>query len=62
MTIAKCSDAVAAAPGGLLQGGLPAGYTFTGTDSAVATLGATATCTLTGKNSKTSTFQVIGVP
>lgn len=60
VVIAKCSDAVAAA--GLLQGGLPAGYSFSGTDSAVATLGATATCTLTGKNSKTSTYTVIGVP
>ena len=57
VTIAKCSDV-----GGLIQGGLPTGYTVTGTDAAVATLGATASCTLTGKNSKTGTFQVIGVP
>jgi len=62
VTIAKCSDVAAAAPNGLLQGGLPAGYSVTGTDSPVATLGATASCTLTGKNSKTSTFTVIGVP
>ena len=57
VTIAKCSDV-----GSLLQGGLPTGYSVTGTDTAVATLGATGSCTLTGKNSKTATFQVIGVP
>jgi len=62
VTIAKCSDVGAAAPNNLLQGGLPAGYSVTGTDAAVTSLGATATCTLTGKNSKTSTFTVIGVP
>jgi len=58
VTVAKCSDAAS-----LLQGAaLPSGYSFSGTDTAVATLGATASCQITGKNSKTSTFQVIGVP
>ncbi len=57
VTIAKCSDIAS-----LLQGGLPTGYSVTGTDAPVATLGLTASCTLTGKNTKTASFQVIGVP
>jgi len=57
VTIAKCSDIAS-----LLQGGLPTGYSVTGTDAPVATLGLTATCTLTGRNSMNASFQVIGVP
>lgn len=58
VVVGKCSDSA-----GVLQGGaLPAGYSFTGTDTAVAALGTPATCTLTGKGSKTATFQTIGVP
>ena len=57
VVVAKCSDIPL-----LLQGGLPTGYSVTGTDAAVATLGAEATCQLTGKDSKTAAFQAIGVP
>ncbi len=58
VTVAKCSDT-----SGVLQGGLPAGYTIdTTADTAVAALGDPATCTLNGKDSKTATFQTIGVP
>ncbi len=57
VVVAKCSDTP-----GVLQGGLPSGYSVTGTDTAVAALGTPASCTLTGKGSKTSTFQTIGVP
>lgn len=58
VVVAKCSDTK-----GVLQGGvLPTGYSFTGADTAVAALGDSAPCTLTGKDSKTATFQTIGVP
>jgi MSHA pilin protein MshA len=57
VVVAKCSDTAS-----LLQGGLPAGYSVTAPDTAVATLGAEAACTLTGKDSKTAPFQALGVP
>jgi len=57
VTVAKCSDTPA-----VLQGGLPAGYSITGTDTAVATLGTPAACTLTGQGGHTASFQTIGVP
>jgi MSHA pilin protein MshA len=44
--------------GSLLQGGLPTGYTVG--DVALASNGVTATCTVTGENSKTATFTGIG--
>jgi MSHA pilin protein MshA len=44
--------------GSLLQGGLPAGYSVG--DVALASNGVTATCTVTGENSKTATFTGIG--
>jgi MSHA pilin protein MshA len=52
-TVANCTDV-----GSLLQGGLPSGYTIT--SAAIAT-GATATCTLSGPNSSTTTFSAIGI-
>jgi len=56
--VTKCSETAV-----VLQGGaLPTGYTITGTDAAVTTLGAAATCELTGKDSKTASFQTIGAP
>jgi MSHA pilin protein MshA len=51
--VANCTDV-----GSLLQGGLPTGYTIT--SAAIAT-GATATCTLSGPNSSTTTFSAIGI-
>jgi MSHA pilin protein MshA len=56
VAIGKCSDAAS-----LLIGGLPADYTIIAPDTAVASLGADAPCTLQGKDSKTASFQVIGV-
>jgi MSHA pilin protein MshA len=44
--------------GSVLQGGLPSGYSVASV--ALATNGTTATCTLTGLNSKTATFTGIG--
>lgn len=44
----------------LLVGGLPTGYTITA--GAIATLGTTAACTITGLGGKTATFQGIGAP
>jgi len=44
----------------VLNGGLPSGYTIT--PAAVAGLGTVVTCTLTGVNSTTATFQAIGAP
>jgi MSHA pilin protein MshA len=44
--------------GGILVGGLPAGYTITA--GAIAASGATATCTLNGTNGTTATFTGIG--
>lgn len=55
--IAKCSDT-----SGVLQGGLPSGYSIIAPDTAVAALGTPGSCTLQGKGSKTATFQTIGVP
>ena len=52
-TVANCSDV-----GGLLQGGLPAGYTIT---AAVLANGTTANCTLTGPSSTSATFQGTGI-
>jgi MSHA pilin protein MshA len=49
----NCQDVAA-----VLQGGLPTGYTVG--DLAIATNGATATCTVTGENSKTANFTGIG--
>jgi MSHA pilin protein MshA len=42
---------------GALQGGLPSGYTVTAASVANAS---TATCTVTGQNSQTATFTVLG--
>jgi len=42
----------------ILQGGLPTGYSIT---SAAISAEATASCTLTGKGSKTATFTGLGV-
>ncbi len=53
VAITDCTGAASA-----LQGGLPSGYSITA--SAVAA-GSTGSCTLTGKNSTTSTFTVIGI-
>jgi MSHA pilin protein MshA len=53
VTIANCNEVVNA-----LDGGIPDGYTIT---SAAVTSGGTATCTITGKNSKTATFVAHGV-
>lgn len=53
-TVDDCNDG-----GKLLQNGaLPSGYSIA--DLAVASAGATQTCTLTGPNSKTATFVIIG--
>jgi MSHA pilin protein MshA len=51
--VANCTDV-----NSLLQGGLPSGYTVT---SAAIAAGATATCTLTGPGSVTTTFSAIGI-
>lgn len=51
--VANCTDVATA-----LQGGLPAGFTIT---SAAIANGATATCTVTGANSKTATFTGHGI-
>ncbi len=51
--VSNCTDV-----GSLLQGGLPTGYTVT---SAAVAAGATATCTLTGPGSVTTTFSAIGI-
>jgi MSHA pilin protein MshA len=56
VAITNCSDV-----GNILVGGLPAGYTVG--SAALATLGATATCTVTQTASgKTASFQGIGAP
>ena len=55
ITVANCTDG-----GSLINGGLPTGYTITA--AAVTGLGTVVTCTLTGLNSKTATFQAIGAP
>lgn len=52
VSVANCTDV-----SGALQGGLPTGYTVTAT--AVAN-NATASCTVTGQNSKTATFTALG--
>lgn len=53
-TVDNCNDG-----GKLLQNGtLPSGYSIG--DLAVASAGTTETCTLTGPNSKTATFVIIG--
>jgi len=57
VSVTKCSETP-----GVLQGGLPTGYTITGTDTAVATLGTPGTCEVTGKNGKKANFQTIGAP
>lgn len=54
VTVANCSDA-----GSVLQGGLDSDYSVTA--GAVAS-GASATCTLTGPESKTATFTAVGTP
>jgi MSHA pilin protein MshA len=48
--VSNCNQA-----GSLLQGGLPSGYTVTAA-TLTTTNGATATCTVNGLNSKTSSF------
>lgn len=54
-TVDNCDDG-----GKLLQNGaLPSGYSITASGSAISA-GATETCTLTGPNSKTATFVIIG--
>ncbi len=55
VSVDNCDDG-----GSLLVGGLPTGYTITA--GALATLGATAVCTITGQGSKTATFQGVGAP
>ena len=52
-TVDDCQDV-----GGILQGGLPTGYSVASV--ALATNGVTGTCTVTGQNSKTATFTGIG--
>ncbi|MDZ7591763.1 MAG: type II secretion system protein [Rubrivivax sp.] len=52
-TVDDCQDV-----GGVLQGGLPTGYSVAA--GALATNGATGTCTVTGQGSKTATFTGIG--
>ena len=52
-TVDDCQDV-----GGILQGGLPTGYSVASV--ALATNGVTGTCTVTGENSKTATFTGIG--
>lgn len=56
-TVNDCDDG-----GKLLQNGaLPSGYTITASSPADSiAVGATATCTITGKNSKVATFVIIG--
>jgi MSHA pilin protein MshA len=51
--VANCTDVA-----GLLQGGLPTGYTITGAAVAV---NANVTCTLTGLNATTATFTATGI-
>ena len=51
--VANCTDVA-----GLLQGGLPSGYTIT---SAAAAVGASVTCTVTGLNSTTGSFTATGI-
>ncbi|MDZ7924563.1 MAG: type II secretion system protein [Marinagarivorans sp.] len=53
-TVENCTDAW-----DLLQGGQPSGYTTVDLGSDIAA-GAAGTCTLTGSNSKTATFSLIG--
>lgn len=54
-TVDNCDDG-----GKLLQNGaLPSGYSIATSGSAISS-GATETCTLTGPNSKTATFVIIG--
>ena len=55
ITVANCTDGST-----VIGGGLPAGYTITA--ATITGLGTYVTCTLTGKGSKTQTFQGIGVP
>jgi MSHA pilin protein MshA len=50
--VANCTDI-----SGLLQAGLPSGYTIT---SLAVTVGNTVTCTLTGLGSNTTTFNATG--
>lgn len=52
-SVATCTDV-----SNLLQGGLPTGYTVTGTTVAA---GSTAACTVTGAGSTTGTFTAIGI-
>jgi MSHA pilin protein MshA len=52
-TVDDCQDV-----GGILQGGLPTGYSVASV--ALATNGVTGTCTVTGQGSKTATFTGIG--
>jgi MSHA pilin protein MshA len=52
-TVDDCQDV-----GSVLQGGLPTGYSVASV--ALATNGATGTCTVTGQGSKTATFTGIG--
>ncbi len=53
VAVANCTDVSSA-----LAGGLPAGYTIT---AAAVAVDATASCTLTGPGSTTSTFTATGV-
>lgn len=53
VAVANCTDI-----SGLLQGGLPTGYTIT---AGVIAANASAACTLTGPGSKTATFTGLGI-
>lgn len=53
IAVTDCTSAASA-----LQGGLPTGYTIT---ASAVTNGSTGSCTLTGKNSTTATFTIIGI-
>ena len=53
VAITNCSNAASA-----LQGGLPTGYSIT---ASAVSAGSTGSCTLTGKNSTSSSFTVIGI-
>ena len=53
VAITDCTGAASA-----LQGGLPTGYSIT---ASAVTAGSSGSCTLSGKNSTTATFTIIGI-
>lgn len=54
-----CNDATATGAAGVLQGGLPTGYTLSSNTVNCGTAGASAACSITGQNSQTATFTLI---